>query len=334
MSVGPVRVLAGPNAARRQQAVAMIPMLPELVRATGATFCTVLVATHNGGIHLPAIKRTAAAIADIAATTEGGLGNLRFAALANCPAHIPFFPAAYHEGSQPCYGLALEAADLAVRAFEDAASLDAARRGLLAALHAERGRLEPIIQRVAAAGTQGIQPQFNGVDLSLAPFPEDSRSVVAALERLGVPHFGASATLFAVAFLTSILRSTSIPRTGFSGLMVPVLEDSRLARRASEGLVSVDSLLLYSALCGLGLDTVPLPGDVPTDELAAIILDVAALAVRLDKPLTARLMPVPGARAGDPVDFDFPYFAPSRRVLAARGQGAAAILGKADVVRL
>jgi len=70
--------------------------------------------------------------------------------------------------------------------------------------------------------------------------------------------------------------------------------------------------LLYSAVCGTGLDTLPLPGDVSTAELAALLLDLGTLAQRLDKPLTARLMPIPGKVAGDATGFDFPYFSNSR----------------------
>lgn len=336
VSVGPVRILDAPSARRREAALDLINVLPELVRATEVTFCSVLVASHNGGVHLPAVERTAAAITAIARTTPDGFGNLRFAALANCPPHIPFFPAAYHEGSHPRYALALEAADVAVEAFTNAASLDDARRGLIAALDGHWQRLERILrpeQSLIGEAAGGAAVAFGGVDLSLAPFPDDERSIAVALERLGVARFGASGTLFAAAVLTSALGSAHIPRTGYSGLMLPVLEDSRLAQRASEGLVSVDSLLLYAAVCGLGLDTVPVPGDTCSDELAAIILDMATLAARLDKPLTARLFPVPGARAGDPVAFDFPYFAPSR-VLSVRGLGAAALLAKGEVVRL
>ena len=340
VSVGPVRILDAPSARHRHAALDLINVLPEIVRSTEATFCSVLVASHNGGVHLPAVERTAAAIADIARTTPDGFGNLRFAALANCPPHIPFFPAAYHEGSHPRYALALEAADVAVEAFTNAASLDEARQRLIAALDGHWQRLERILspeQSFFGAAVDGAaggsSVAFGGVDLSLAPFPDDERSIAVALERLGVARFGASGTLFAAAVLTSALGSVHMPRTGYSGLMLPVLEDSRLAQRASEGLVSVDNLLLYAAVCGLGLDTVPLPGDTGSDELAAIILDMATLAARLDKPLTARLFPVPGARAGDRTAFDFPYFANSR-VLAVRGLGAAALLAKGEVVRL
>jgi uncharacterized protein (UPF0210 family) len=94
--------------------------------------------------------------------------------------------------------------------------------------------------------------------------------------------------------------------------MLPVLEDAVLAQRAAEGLLTVKDILLYSAVCGTGLDTLPVPGDITEEQLAAILLDVGALSQRLRKPLTARLMPVPGKRAGDQTSFDFTYFANSR----------------------
>ena len=163
--------------------------------------------------------------------------------------------------------------------------------------------------------------RFAGIDFSLAPFPEEARSIGTAMERLGVERFGASGTLFAAAFLTDCLRRARYPRCGFNGLMLPVLEDATLADRSREGLFTVNDLLLYSAVCGTGLDTVPLPGDVSEEELAGILLDVAALALRLDKPLTARLMPIPGTKAGDQTEFDFSYFA-NGRVSTSRGWAA------------
>src|SRR5437588_5485930 len=130
--------------------------------------------------------------------------------------------------------------------------------------------------------------------------------------------------------VTRAIRRTRVRRCGFSGLMLPLLEDSVLARRAAERSISVHELLLYSAVCGTGLDTVPLPGDISEAELAGIYLDVAALSVALDgKPLTARVMPVPDAVAGDPTHFEFEYFANSR-VLVSAGAGAAGVLERGE----
>jgi len=98
-----------------------------------------------------------------------------------------------------------------------------------------------------------------------------------------------------------------VRRTGFSGLMLPVLEDAVLAARVAEGRVGLSLLLAYSAVCGTGLDVVPLPGAATTEQLERVLGDVAALAVRLRKPLTARLLVVAGKRAGERTEFDSPW---------------------------
>jgi uncharacterized protein (UPF0210 family) len=94
--------------------------------------------------------------------------------------------------------------------------------------------------------------------------------------------------------------------------MQPVLEDSVLAKRAAEGTLTIKDALLYSAVCGTGLDTIPLPGDTTAEQIAPLLLDLCALALRLDKPLTARLLPIPGKKTGDETNFDFAFFASSR----------------------
>jgi uncharacterized protein (UPF0210 family) len=74
-----------------------------------------------------------------------------------------------------------------------------------------------------------------------------------------------------------------------------------------EGYFNLDSLLLYSAVCGTGLDTIPIPGDTSVDQIRAILTDVASLSIRWGKPLSARLFPVPGLGTGELTRFDSPY---------------------------
>ena len=116
---------------------------------------------------------------------------------------------------------------------------------------------------------------FVGIDLSPAPFPSDDISIGGALESGGVERFGAPGTLYLAALVTRAIRRTRVRRCGFSGLMLPLLEDSVLARRAGECPPSLHELLLYSAVCGTGLDTIPLPGDISEVELAGIAFDKA-----------------------------------------------------------
>jgi uncharacterized protein (UPF0210 family) len=140
-------------------------------------------------------------------------------------------------------------------------------------------------------------------------------------------------TLAAAAVLTDAIDRAQFPRCGYCGLMLPVLEDSVLASRAAEGRLRIGELLQWSAVCGTGLDTVPLAGDVSEEALSALLFDVAALAIRSKKPLSARLMPVPGKATGDPVRFDFEYFADSR-VLSLDGEEKLGLLTRSAELRL
>jgi uncharacterized protein (UPF0210 family) len=106
-----------------------------------------------------------------------------------------------------------------------------------------------------------------------------------------------------VGVITSAIKEIGLRKTGFSGVMLPILEDPVLAERWNAGTVSLDSLLSYSSVCGTGLDTVPLPGNATVEQLTRIIGDVATLSVKWNKPLTARLLPVAGKAAGQQTEF-------------------------------
>ena len=283
-------------------------MIPDALAASKNVFFSGEMATAEQGISLPAIRSCAEVIVQNATLSPDGFANLRFAAIANLPPGGPFFPSAYHDTSSPTFALAMECADLAVEAFGNATSVEAGRKALVAALEDHGRRL--------AAAAEPLKYQFSirfgGIDFSLAPFPKEAQSLGAAMERLGAPKVGLHGSLAAAAILTEAIDRADFQRAGFCGFMGPVLEDAVFAQRAAEGTLTVRDLLAYSAVCGVGLDTVPLPGDVTVEQVSALLLDVAVLALRLDKPLTARLMPIPGKKAGDETAFDFDYFANSK----------------------
>ena len=136
--------------------------------------------------------------------------------------------------------------------------------------------------------------------LDLSPAPMKDASIGSATAGFTGGRFGTSGTLTAVATITSALRDIAVKKVGYSGVMMPVLEDTRLSQLWGEGALSMDQLLAYSAVCGTGLDTIPLPGDVSAQQLARIIGDVATLSVKLSKPLSARLLPSRGRKARRP----------------------------------
>jgi len=304
-----------------------LALIPDLLAATDMLFASVEISDRNGRVALDRCRALARVIKQVSQIQANGFGNLYLTALANCAPGSPFFPVAYHGGGGTHFALAVESADLALTAVQAATTLDEARHNLIDAIETA----SQAIGQAAALLAQQYGLTYSGIDFSLAPFPTNDKSLAAALEGLGLPHLGAPGSLFAAAFITEAIGRADFPRCGFSGLMLPVLEDSVLARRAAEGVITINDLLGYAAVCGVGLDTIPLPGGVSEASLSGILLDVAALAARLNKPLTARLMPLPGLQAGDPVSFDFPYFADSR-VMAVTGMGLTGILATAEQV--
>ena len=310
-------VSIGPVVATTPLALLMsIHALPRVIAETQKIFSGVLFAADNSGINLAAAQAFAETVYKVAQTTPNGFGNLRLGALANVPPGVPFFPAAYHHGGAPCFALATEAADLALSTISQSRSFNEAQKRLVSAIESATNHILGVVDTLV----DDHQLRFKGIDFSLAPFPRPTRSIAAAIEKLGIDIFGGSGTLFAVSFLTACIRQANIPHTGFCGVMLPVLEDSVLAERVKQGCFGVNDLLLYSAVCGTGLDTIPIPGSTSAEEMAAIYVDMAALAVAMRKPLTARLMPIPGLAVGEKVSFDFEYFA-SSRVLPVKNLG-------------
>jgi uncharacterized protein (UPF0210 family) len=282
-------------------------VVPDILAATENVFTSALIADAETGLSLFAAREAAETIVRNAAISEDGFTNLRFAALANVPAGTPFFPAAYHQGGAPAFALATEGAEVAVDALRDIPSLSTGRRRLVSMVEAHATAMARTVEPIAL----DHEFRFLGVDFSLAPFPDHLRSVGTALESLGLTAFGRPGSVAAAGFLADCLDRAQFKRTGFCGLFLPVLEDEVLAKRAAAGEISLTDLLLYSTMCGTGLDTIPLPGSTEAEAIAPLLFDLAALALRHDKPLTARLMPLPGKDVGDEVHFDFPYFADS-----------------------
>lgn len=282
-------------------------VIPEAIFVSKNVFFGAIMADRRRGIDLAAIRACAEVIVKCSTLEQNGFANLQFAALANVKSGAPFFPAAYHDSDEPMFAIATESADLAVQAFENANSLEEARNALIAQITKHGQAIVKVANSLLSTSLR-----FGGIDFSLAPFPDDAHSLGNAVEKIGVQKIGHHGSLAAAAILTEAVDRADFPHTGFSGFMQPVLEDSVLAKRAAEGTLTIKDALLYSAVCGTGLDTVPLAGNTTAEQIAPLLLDLCALALRLDKPLTARLMPIPGKTAGDATNFDFGFFANSK----------------------
>jgi len=274
----------------------------QLVQQTKNISFSVTVASERG-VHTQTALTAAETIVALSKASPGGEANFRFSAAANCPPG-PFFPVAYHRGPAG-FSIGLETPPLLKQAFEGAKDIHDAQEKLSNLLNSELGPVQKIAEQISRAEAR----DYFGIDTS--PAPSKDASIGAAIEALTHAPFGASSTLAACAAITEVLKSLKLKICGYSGLMLPVLEDPVLATRAAEGRYTVRELLLYSSVCGTGLDVVPLAGDTSVNELAALIRDVAALSSKLHKPLSARLFLIPGKKAGERAEFSNPFLTSS-----------------------
>jgi len=289
----------GPACLAGNDCDAQADLLSEILTNTKSIYGSVYVANEQG-VNWPAIKAAARVVKKLSDSTLHSEGNFHFAALANVPQASPFFPAAYLTGMGHQFAVGLESANEVAAAFGDAPDVPTARRRLTDTLF----QLSSDVEEVALRVDRERGWTYLGLDLS--PAPSKNASIGTAIENLSKQPFGTSGTMSAVAAITSAIKEIGLRRTGYSGLLLPILEDTTLTERWNAGLVSIDALLSYSAVCGTGLDTIPLSGDTTVDQLARIIGDVASLSAKWNKPLSARLLPVSGKLAGQKTEFTDP----------------------------
>lgn len=283
-----------------------IPLVYDLIKNTTHGFCTVMV-SEKRNINVDAARKAARIIKRLAVLDADGFTNLRFAAIFNTKPGSPFYPGAFHKGPVS-FAVGTENSDLVYKAFSQAKDIKKAGQYLKRVLASEFRKIEKVGNRLQ----RELNIKFGGIDVSIASSVKATESIAFAFEKLGLGKFGEPGTLSIAKIITDTLRDLKIRMCGYSGLMFPVLEDYGLARRNTEGMYDLINLLTYSAVCGTGLDTIPLPGNISEKKLFALLLDIASLSQKLNKPLSARLMPVPGKKAGEMTDFKFEYFANSK----------------------
>ena len=259
-----------------------------------------VVIAGDDGIHWEAVQASARAMEFLSVHSPRSGANFNFAALAIVPRGTPFFPAAFTSGDGHEFAIGLQSAGVIAEAL--ASTHDPAKAE--AAIVEKLGGFAKNIEETSLTIAQQSGWRYAGIDLSPAPLKRES--IGAAIESFTGAWLGSSGTLSAAALITHAIQSIPVTRVGYSGLMLPVMEDSVIAHRWSEGALTMDSLLSYSAVCGTGIDVVPLPGYVSHEQLVRIIGDVATLAVKWHKPLSARILPIAGKEAGDRTEFDNP----------------------------
>jgi uncharacterized protein len=289
-NVGPAMLQDSDDPAAMHLLERVLSTLPNLEGST--------IIADEAGIHWKTVHRTAELVKYVSEHSPRSQGTFNFTATAMLKPFGPFFPGSYHTGAGGQFAIGFEGANVARDVFaKDKGNAAAATADLTAALTKHAAVAAAVGKKIATETGWA----YLGVDPT--PAPAGDVSIGAAIEAFTGAKFGSSGTLTAAHIITAAVKAVPEKQVGYSGLMVPVLEDKVLAQRWAESTYNIDSLLAYSAVCGTGLDTIPLPGDISVEQMERIFGDVASLAVKWNKPLSARLQPVHGKNPGDRTDF-------------------------------
>jgi hypothetical protein len=175
-----------------------------------------------------------------------------------------------------------------------------------------RQLVDPVVDcAYAAAADTGIA--FRGIDFSLAPYPGEATSAVCAIESLSGSPAGSFQFIFSLYAVNHLLKQglADYPQVGYNGTMLSVLEDSHLARAVGNGSVDIKDLLLYSTVCGCGLDMVPLTLDIGVEQIAGLMEAICTEAIKWNKPLITRLLPSGVGSSGE-TNFNHPFIVNTR----------------------
>jgi len=291
----------------------LIESLPAVLSRTERVCASVNVASTQAGINADAVRLLGQTILRVANATRErhGFGCAKLAVFANIPEDNPFMAGAFLGPGEPeCVinvgvsgpGVVKRAVERLIESRPDCSLDEIAEEVKHTAFRVTRAG-ELVGREVA----QRLGVSFGVVDLSLAPTPRVGDSVGEIYQAMGLRAIGAPGTTAAVALLNDAVKKggafASSSVGGLSGAFIPVMEDHALAQAVAAGTLSLEKLEAMTAVCSVGLDMILLPGDIAVETLCGIILDEAAIGVVNHKTTSVRLVPVPGHRVGDRVDF-------------------------------
>jgi uncharacterized protein (UPF0210 family) len=306
--------------------------LPEVLSQTTRVCSSVNVASRRAGVNMDAVHEMGHIILKIAHATaaQKGFGCAKLVVFANIPEDNPFMAGAYMGEGEPEATVNIGVSGPGVVCSALRRRLESGDKLTLGDLAEEIKitsfrvtRVGELIGREVAAA---LGVPFGIVDLSLAPTPTVGDSVGDILKMLGIAKIGAPGSTAAIAMLNDAVKKggafASSSVGGMSGAFIPVSEDSALADAARRGHLTIEKLEAMTSVCSVGLDMIPIPGDTPSETIAAIIADEMAIGVINNKTTGVRLIPVPGGKAGDMVEFGGLFG--SAPIMPVRNSGASA----------
>ena len=287
----------------------LIHSIPEALSETNFVCGSVNVASSRAGINMDAVKTMGEVIKDAAARTadESSIACAKLVVFANAVGDNPFMAGAFHGIEEPDTVISVGVSgpgvvDRAITPLKGKSLNDIAEEIKKAAFKITRAG-----QLVGNLAAERLGVPFGIVDLSLAPTAEIGDSVAHILEHMGLGQVGTHGTTAALALLNDAVKKGGMMACsrvgGLSGSFIPVSEDQGMIDAVRSGAISLDKLEAMTSICSVGFDMIAIPGDTSAASIAGMIADEAAIGVMNHKTTAARLIPVPGTKPGDEVNF-------------------------------
>ena len=287
----------------------LIRSIPEALAETELVCSSVNVGTTRAGINMDAVRLMGETVKKTAELTkhQGGLGCAKLVVFCNAVEDNPFMAGAFHGVGEPekVINVGVSGPGVVYHALQ---SVKGQPFDVVAETVKKTSfRITRMGQLVAQEASRRLDTPFGIVDLSLAPTPAVGDSVARILEEMGLEVCGTHGTTAALALLNDAVKKGGVMASssvgGLSGAFIPVSEDEGMIAAASSGALTLDKLEAMTCVCSVGLDMIALPGDTSAETIAAIIADEAAIGMINTKTTAVRVIPAPGCKVGDTVEF-------------------------------
>ena len=288
---------------------ALISSIPRALAETDYVMAFVNLASTKAGINMNAVARMGRIFKETARLTadRDAVGCGRLAVFANLPDDVPFMPGGHHGigQSDAVINIGISGPGVVLSALQSLSG--APVNEISEAIKRTAFKITRMGELAGSEVARELGVAFSSVDLSLAPTTNVGDSVARILEAMGLESVGAPGTTAALAILNDAVKkggamATSRPG-GFSGAFIPVSEDEGMIAAVARGALSLEKLEAMTSVCAVGLDMVVVPGDTSAETISGIIADQAAIGMANNKTTGVRIIPVPGKKVGDRVEF-------------------------------
>lgn len=285
----------------------LIDSLPDVLSRTERVCGFLNVASTVSGMNMDAVVKIGQILKQVSERTENGIGCAKFVVFSNAPEDNPFMAGAFHGIGEPDFSLNIGISGPGVVKNVVEKNQDCDLTELSEVIKRTAFKITRAGELIGRELAREMDVPFGIVDISLASTTKVGDSVAEIVELMGVGKMGAPGSTAALALLVDAVKKGGAMASGnvggLSGTFIPVSEDSCMNEAVKSGSLTLEKLEALTAVCSVGLDMIAIPGDTTAETLSAIIADELSIGMVNGKTTGVRLIPVPGKKAGDYVNF-------------------------------